>query len=52
MKWTFDDLHLGQSSEGSSSLQTKIVARPSGLTANAWYKFAGKLCKYLNAHKI
>lgn len=49
MAYSFDDLHIGRLRESGSSLETREIARPSGLLHDDWYALAAKVCELLNA---
>lgn len=46
--WSFDDLHIGRMVAGGSSLLTRDVQRPDGVTNGNWYTFAGLIVRLMN----
>ncbi|RVI59947.1 hypothetical protein [Sinorhizobium meliloti] len=48
LMWSFDDMHIGQMALGGSSLLTRELERPAGVTNNDWYTFAGATARLIN----
>ena len=51
-RWSFDDLYIGKKIAKAGALKTRVIARPAGLTKDAWYNFAGEIIKILNSVKF
>lgn len=50
MRYSFDDMYIGEIKEGGHALFTKLIPRPYGLSRSAWYDHAGSVCKLLNKY--